>query len=470
MGYDTPVTLNLNTTFLQVPDLTIPSCVGQILVGGYAAIGDGGHMLLRRRLTQPNHPGATQSADGDWWEFVGTEINLFQAGAVGDSQHRVARNDDTQAFINARDIALALGIPVAIPSLPANRMFRLTAPITHEADTITYIGSGASVTTGLAENCPNGGSWVWFDHDGNGLQFRDPLAPANARAFARVAGIGIVRNQAPPGVEWVPTANAGDLLVEYRVYAEDVLFLNSTKAAHIRSAGVLSANNIKGQVLSIGFYCERSSDVQRWTNIHWWPFWTQEANVIARTVVNAYAVKADRADGLQVSNFFSWGCRYSFLFKDALNLGSAVAAFELTDVYADYCGGLLYIDSNGSGSTRGCFGSIKGATINASPQLQAGNDNGIHITGSNACRISVTGLKVTRVGGSILYATGAAHRINISTDYLEGWGANGSGSAAFYVRSSTVLQFLNALAAVSGTLTYLKETGATIYKPAQVAI
>uniref|UniRef100_UPI00102816B9 phage tailspike protein n=1 Tax=Yersinia sp. 2105 StPb PI TaxID=2507058 RepID=UPI00102816B9 len=247
----------------------IPSTTKYINVDGYYSAGDGGAANYKQVASEPTHPGKIQSADGNWWEFVGIEINLYQTGCKGDSTSGVTGSgtDDTLSFMKARDVALALGIPVIIPALPSAKAFRLTSRITH-SNTITYAGSGANVTTGLAQNYPNGGSWLYFDHLDEGMRFRDEVTPSNSDQFIRTKGFGIDRNQTNPASGWTPSAAAHDFRFEFAAEMYDMCFLKSSKIALIRGAGKLQTQSIKGQPLVVGFECERSADVQRWIGDH----------------------------------------------------------------------------------------------------------------------------------------------------------------------------------------------------------
>ena len=75
---------------------SIPGSVNFISTAGYHALGDGGGALYRRVGSQPAHAGKIQSADGAWWEFCDSAINVHQFGARGDGS-----TDDSAAINNA---------------------------------------------------------------------------------------------------------------------------------------------------------------------------------------------------------------------------------------------------------------------------------------------------------------------------------------------------------------------------------
>lgn len=395
----------------------IPIGVTYISVNGYYSSGDGGAANYKKVDSEPSHPGKIQSADGAWWEFVGIEINLYQAGCKGDSTSGVTGSgtDDTLSFMKARDVALALGIPVIIPALPSAKAFRLTSSINH-SNTITYSGSGANVTTGLAQNYPNGGSWLYFDHLGEGMRFRDEVTPSNSAQFIRTKGFGIDRNQTNPASGWTPSAAAHDFRFEFAAEMYDMCFLKSSKIALIRGGGKLQTQRIKGQPLVVGFECERSADVQRWIGDHFWPMWTQDTNVITYTKINTPVYKVQRADGLFIDNAFGIFYKRLFYAVDAAGAGSFISNFHLRNPYADIGGGGIEIVSNNYSA----YGTIEGYLCNSDVGGNATEGAAFRLSGIVPSNIQL-GMRSNRSPGEAVYVSGSSHRVTLKASSLAGW-------------------------------------------------
>lgn len=395
----------------------IPSTTKYINVDGYYSAGDGGAANYKQVASEPTHPGKIQSADGNWWEFVGIEINLYQTGCKGDSTSGVTGSgtDDTLSFMKARDVALALGIPVIIPALPSAKAFRLTSRIDH-SNTITYAGSGANVTTGLAQNYPNGGSWLYFDHLDEGMRFRDEVTPSNSAQFIRTKGFGIDRNQTNPASGWTPSAAAHDFRFEFAAEMYDMCFLKSSKIALIRGAGKLQTQRIKGQPLVVGFECERSADVQRWVGDHFWPMWTQDTNVITYTKINTPVYKVQRADGLFIDNAFGIFYKRVFYAADAAGAGSFISNFHLRNLYADIGGGGIEIISNNYSA----YGTIEGYLCNSDVGGAPTEGAAFRLSGTVPSNIQL-GMRSNRSPAECVYVSGSAHRVTLNASRLAGW-------------------------------------------------
>ena len=127
-----------------VQGTSVPASLNFIRTAGYYAIGDGGGALYRRVGSQPSHAGKIQSADGAWWEFCDSAINVHQFGARGNGS-----TDDSAAINNA----------IAYMKLPGGNAY----PILHFghptlfqyviAHTLNFTGMRNLRTTIDFENC-----------------------------------------------------------------------------------------------------------------------------------------------------------------------------------------------------------------------------------------------------------------------------------------------------------------------------
>jgi hypothetical protein len=355
-------------------------------------------------------------------------VSVKDFGAVGDGVI-----DDSVAFQNAINAASSGNQGVFLPS----GKYRLTEPI--EIPNSVYIeGVGCQVTTASTPNTASIGSWIYIDHTGQGLYFRDDALVGTTKKFSKLSQLGFYRNQPTPAAAWTPTANEHDIRIEYNVELNDVMFLNSTKAVLIRSAGQLRANNVRGQVFDVGFECERSSDVQNWTNIHWWPYWSQQADVTDYTITNAIGFKLQRADGLNIINPFGIFQHRLVKIQDLDGFGSGVAGFNIIDGYSDRGGGGIEIHCDFYAS----YGNIVNYLHNCDIDNR-GSGAGISISGVVSTNINITNYRSNRSYSEALVVSGASHNVKITPSFYNGWDFAVSGTTyCFSADDGAIIEFL----------------------------
>lgn len=414
-----------------------------IRTAGYAVPGDRGGAVYKRVPFQPSHPGTlsitTLIGTIVWYEFTGDEVTLFQLGAKGDATPFVSGSgaDDTVAWNDTAAVAVALKIPMKVPFLPSNKAFRLTTRTDYPSE-ITIKGDGADVTVGFATNFPNGGAWVYLDHLHEGFYFRDDDQIGASKKFARLKGVGVVRNQPPPRPGWAPLPAAHDLRVEYNVDLEDTIFLSSSKIAIVRSAGLLQTRRVRGQPLIVGYECERSSDVQRWDGDHWWPYWSQDQNVKTYTIANALGYKVRRADGLMITNPFGIWYKRLFYAEDAKGDGSGLANFHIANAYADVGGGAIEIVSE----YYAAYGSVTGYLCNSSIDGAPSEGAAFRLRGAAPSQINLE-MRSNRSPEEAVYVSGAAHRIRLNAGHIEGWSYVKPGRYALKATDGAVIDVIH---------------------------
>lgn len=358
-------------------------------------------------------------------------LSVKDFGAVGDGV-----TDDTAALQAAFDQGAATGAAILLNA----GIYRATSQITL-ADPVTIIGETPTLPDaydGDGVKAPEGGSWLWFDHAGTGLYCRDDASVGVLKTETVLRNFGTYRTHPTPGGGWSPTVYGPDVRVEYRVRAEDMLLLNPYDGFYVRSAGVLTTKNLKGQALNRMINCERASDRQVWDGVHIWPFWSQDSNVVNYTINNADAIYVRRADGLQINNLFSYGYRWLAHFKDEDGDLSGAAGWEITAAYADKAGGAVLIESDYYRN----YGSIFGLLVNSDADV-GGAGAGVHIRGAVASQVLIDGFEVTRAHEQSLLVEGAAHMVTVSPKRIADWDRLAGGDYAFDARDGARIQLLN---------------------------
>jgi len=72
------------STRSEVTTSTVADGAAYLRTAGYNTVGDGGHALYKRVVSEPAHQGKVQSADGIWWELTGTVICPQMFGGMPD--------------------------------------------------------------------------------------------------------------------------------------------------------------------------------------------------------------------------------------------------------------------------------------------------------------------------------------------------------------------------------------------------
>lgn len=123
----------------------------QILVQGWLSPGDGGRALWKWVAEEPAHAGKFQLLSGQWYELAEAKVYPDQLGAQG------ASASDTAAFVQALQVAAALGVPVGV--LP--RTYHIDANCTVNADELSVIGDDPMRSVLQMERSRGGWMLAW---------------------------------------------------------------------------------------------------------------------------------------------------------------------------------------------------------------------------------------------------------------------------------------------------------------------
>ncbi len=206
--------------------------------------------------------------------------------------------------------------------IPDNITIRLTAPVVnYNKLPLRIVGGGVepyqnnNYNAG-AVHARGAGSWFFLDHTGKGFHFtgRDNGANIVGATFIGVNGIGTFRTQPAPGVGWAPTNHDFDFeFVQCSADVDDLMLLNATKGLNWRRGrtGQLNIGKIRGQPLQTGIQITNAYDVVRIADVHFWRFWSLDANVASYMRSNANAIYSLRNDNPIFGNLFTFGYQRS---------------------------------------------------------------------------------------------------------------------------------------------------------------
>lgn len=176
---------------LEVAEIAVG--VNLVRIAGYTSVGDGGGASYKRVGSEPPHAGKIQSADGAWWELVGTTVTPQMFGAVADGS-----TDTTTAIQAAIDYAESLVLNFtngATVLLPPGGYF-LSSTLTINSNQITIEGHGQASMLIRTANYGNLFTIVGPDPDNIkiiGIQLRDFYVLCKANAVTTGALIHVTR-------------------------------------------------------------------------------------------------------------------------------------------------------------------------------------------------------------------------------------------------------------------------------------
>lgn len=136
-----PVAVVIHDTKESVGNTTLPADKNIVLIGGYSALGDGGHGMYTRVAVEPSHEGKIETANNIWLELVfDGSVRAAQFGSG------VSSVNNAIAFVNAKgggkvfvtsDLSFASSIDVldnVTLVVPAGVTLTLTASVTSAID------------------------------------------------------------------------------------------------------------------------------------------------------------------------------------------------------------------------------------------------------------------------------------------------------------------------------------------------
>ena len=333
-------------------------------------------------------------------------VNVKDFGAVGDG---VA--DDTAAIQAAINYAGGISnnpTSVYIPSTQNGYRVTSTLNITYITSNRIYLyGDGFAVrgTYAIGKS-----SELFFDHAGIGILI-------NQVSGTIIDGISTRRNQPTPTSGWTPNAFDFDICVESSndVTIRNCLIRNATKGirGYRIGYGKLNLFNIKMQAFDVGIEIDEMYDVARFNDIHIWPFWSEDSNVITYTQANLIGLNSLRNDNPNIVNFFTFGAKYG------IRCGSGAGPASFTTRALIVNAGFDNVGSNGAG--------LLIAADLTSVQIENSYSfdglNGIYVAANNT-RLQVSNFRSSANKGSAISVGGINNKVQLSTILIEGFNTN----------------------------------------------
>jgi hypothetical protein len=407
----------------------------------------GTHYLWVKSATRPALPGVALLAEitvsggtipaiGDWR----VPASLVRSGTydVTDSLYGGVADDTT-------DIGPALRLAVNAVVAQHGRIVRIPQGLYKLASAVT-VPRGVEIAgdawaapdqTLTAPVFPRRGTWLHissvafqpFTINGAGTTIRD---------------LAFDHDQPTPGAGWAPTAypyvfEVGNI-VDFGtgdVDFKNLFFLKATKGIHQQThntypAGRINIYGLHGQVFDVGIFYEYNADLSRIEDVHFWPFWSQDATVTAYQESHMTALQLWRADGLQVRNFFAFAayCGLCFL----TNVNGAANTFQGVNIVFDKSRVGLYTNQNGTNGQIVNFvhngGGLSAAMVPTSI--------GISLAGDYS-KFEIVNTEISNVGTSCADAVNVGAQLTLTNFRCNVWNLAGGTAAGLASTNNAVI-------------------------------
>lgn len=306
------------------------------------------------------------------------------------------------------------------------RNYRIASPILVDGVTVRLQGAGFTEGPG-----PGQGTWLLIDTPGFApLTFTGTLARGSAIRDIAVRQVHIAALNA----SWAPTAYDWVVRVEDcygGIDIDNLLLSGVNKGIYCRNSGRLDIRRLRGQVFACGVEIDQCYDVPRLHNLHFWPFWSDDANVVRWTQANGDALVFRRSDGVFIDQAFALG--YRSMFRFASSADGVTTKFYIGQAYVDFCKYGVWIEGNG---TEGQIANLTThGEIFAGGGQPLASSAGLYVSGSNA-RVQIGNLRVDVVEDNPLRLEGSGNRLDLFALRCVRFNSRNNGAVAIHLADS----------------------------------
>lgn len=300
---------------------------------GFAVAGDGGAATYTWSGTAcPLNAGAGDNGS-QVAPAVGTGCWLLQPANPTDIRVWGAKADnatDVGPFMQA-----AYTANVGCISIPAG-IFAWSTAVTMTAQVPCFRGSGWNEATQIGALSTSNMTGTWLHFSSAGFSPVTISAITGQGGIGGFSGIAFYQDQPAPGGGWAPTAYPYIFTLSNnlgRVDFDNLMFYNTTHCISISASSRNRITNIAGQPLGTCLAMDNQTDTSFYQNIDFWPFWSQNTNVVSYTQLNADAILFQRSDTPFISRVFSLGYHSTIAFSQSAN--GVTTGAQLSDISGD---------------------------------------------------------------------------------------------------------------------------------------
>lgn len=231
-------------------------------------------------------------------DLVARALYVDDFGALGDS-----RTDDGPAFQSAINALGSLGGTIHM----AAKRYRIATPVIISLANVTLVGQGYYEEFG-----PGCGTWILIDQTGF-----TPFTISGGHAIGTILrDFGVYQTQpipsATPGTPWSPTPynyvfsfsnmNGGFII-------DNVFLANITQGVSINGCGHFEIRKLTGQCYQNGVTIDNCYDQPRLEYLRFWPYQSNNINVLTYQQANFDALTLGRCDGAFIGDIFAYAAR-----------------------------------------------------------------------------------------------------------------------------------------------------------------
>lgn len=375
-------------------------------------------------VSKPSGPAQTlqQQLDMLYYGVANIRDTQFAGGAKG-TWNGSTGSDDTAAVQAAINSGARF---IWAPPLPQGFSYQLTATI-QMATPVSFIGSGVEIFK-FSQGSRGAGSWFHINHTGIGFNLSDTGGTA-ARTGGRIEKIGTWRTQPSPGAGWAPTAHDWDIVVSnYDVILCDVVLFNPTKGVfHNKgNAGRLTIDGLYGQPLTEGITVEETYDVCRLNNVHFWPYWSDQADVRAWTLKNRRDISLKRCDNPLLSNIFTIFGQFPLVLTPSAAGGPSKVHLSNADFDRFGGSGILFEVMANSATLQGSNVTMQGETGYTTTGIQCNADS---------CIAAFSNVSINNVARQAVELLGTNNIFTLNGLEARDWNTSNTSLAAIYANT-----------------------------------
>lgn len=296
------------------------------------------------------------------WQDKGRDfVSVKDFGALGDDSL-----SDVIAIQRAIDYATIIGKKVFVPA----GIYKIDGPIDIQYGVIIEGEGWQPYKTYGVTGVRGGGTWFHVVHTGT------PFIRIQRPAGGRCTGVwlrdfGVYNDHAVPGAGWGPTDYSWTIWINGAddTTIENLCLLNVFRGVQLtgslpsNAAGRLNIDKLYGQPMFIGIDIDFSADVVYMNRVHFWPFWSDNVNVMNWTRTNGTFFRSGRNDNLQGSNWFGYAYGIGLLFDSSP--AGVTSRLKLTNIEFDSARRGCVFNAGAAGSS----GQIVNFSIACDPTL-----------------------------------------------------------------------------------------------------
>ncbi len=278
---------------------------------------------------------------------------------------------------------------------------------------------------------PGNGTWLKVDTTG----FTPITFTGTAARGGGIADIAFYQvHSATQNASWAPTGY--DYLIRIQdclggVDIHNVFLCSINKGIYCDNSGRLDIHRLRGQIFTTGVEIDDCYDVPRLRSIHFWPFSTTNAYVMAYAQANCDAMLFRRSDGAFIDQAFVFGVRSMFRFSGGT--AGVTTKFYIGQAYADFVQYGVLVEGAG---TDGLIDSL-------TTQGQAFGSAGTPIAGAvgirvsaPSCRLQIGNLRCDLVQDNAIRVEQYGNRLDIFALRCVNFNSQGNSSAAIFIADS----------------------------------